>query len=227
MSAQQGGDTGDTGQGGGGGGTARVGGKAVLVIDQPPDKIWRPGEEEPEELSSEEPAKVWLAVEEDHLRKMHHLFVIDQGGRTQVYESDGWRREKPVARALAAAGFGGGGARAPLKARVCPPGVVQFTRIRGFEVSPDKLDEVLMVIRSALAGNLGGFTSVLAGQVGFHGSPLAFEHVWNAAGRPPVIVRQPELVESPELAATPAPINAPALANMALQMSARRLRPDG
>lgn len=156
--------------------------------------------ESPDQNPPEQQAEVWLVSDADHFRAMHDMIAIFRpDGETTIYECDdqAFKAEKPVAAALAAAGFGGSHA-SPVTVRRSKAAGGGFVRHRGFHVSPDKLGEVEMIVKIALAGNLGGFTGVLMGQVGFHRSAFAFEYAWAAAGMPPIRVAQPPLCPSAE-----------------------------
>ncbi len=154
----------------------------------------------PEQKQPSKQAEVWLVSDADHFRAMHDMIaLIDPDGKTTIYECDdrGFQAEKPVRAVLAAAGFSGTHA-SPVKVRGHKGAAGGFVKHRGFRVSPDKLGEVEMMVKIALAGNLGGFTGVLMGQVGFHRSAFAFEYAWAAAGKPPLHVAQPPLCPSAE-----------------------------
>jgi hypothetical protein len=176
------------------------------------------------EREKEERAEVWLVADADHFRAMHDMIVIQRGDEVVLLECDEleFRGEKPIAALLAAAGFSGGSHASPVRVQVTEGVKAGFVPYRGFSVPASRIDEVEMMIRMALAGNLGGFTGVLMGQVGFHRSAFAFEYAWAAAGMPPIKVRQPSLCPSGEGAHGPASIHEHALANPRLLQTLAR-----
>ncbi|MBK8259322.1 MAG: hypothetical protein IPK82_42545 [Polyangiaceae bacterium] len=146
---------------------------------------------------SEQHAELSLVADATDLRAMHDMIALSDGGTLRIFECDGWTSEKPVDRALALAGFLPGSAASPVRVRVCTcdrPIVV----LKSFAFPLGSIGRVEMMVRMAMAGNLGGFMPLVAGQTGFHRAAVAFEHVWNAAGRPPIRTVHPELVQGSE-----------------------------
>jgi hypothetical protein len=144
-----------------------------------------------ETQESPERIEVWLVADADDHRAMHDMIALYDGDSTMIFESVGWKPERPVDRVLAAAGFRPGEQASPIFVRECSC-EVPIVRLRGFSAPASQRAEVEMMIRMAMAGNLGGFWPVVAGQTGFHRVQLAFEYVWAAAGRPPIRLRHPE-----------------------------------
>lgn len=143
--------------------------------------------------SSPEPLEVWLVSDADDYRAMHDYILFEQGQERTLYECEGQPPGKPIAALLAATGFTSGASSAPVNVIVLPPEGIEYVKIRGFKVEAEKRGSLEFAVRVALQGNLGGFTSVLTGQVGFHRPVYAFEYLWAVAERPPVLVRHPEI----------------------------------
>lgn len=156
----------------------------------------------------EKQGEVWLVSDADDFRAMHDMIAIFRpDGETTIYECDeaGFEPKKPVLAVLGAAGFSGSFA-SPVRVRGHRAEGGGFVRHRGFSVAKDKLGEVEMMIKIALAGNLGGFTAVHMAQAGFHRSVFAFEYAWAAAGMPSVRVQHPPVCASAEGANAPGSI---------------------
>jgi hypothetical protein len=145
-----------------------------------------------DETSADRPqAELWYATESDPFRALHDVLELARGEDRQLYECGGWsgRPESAVQAVLGAAGFIGAEPR-PVSVRALDPGV-EVVRHFGFAVEDEALGAVEEAIRTGLRGDLGGFTAVLMGQVGFHRSVYAFAHVWTAAGKPPILLVHP------------------------------------
>ena len=146
-------------------------------------------------------AEVWLVSDAHSFRAMHDMIaVVRPDGSLTVYECDdqGFDPEKPIAALLGAAGFSGSH-HSPVKVRTANAATgAGFVRHRGFRVPADQLAEVEMMIKIALAGNLGGFTGVHMGQIGFHRSVFALEYAWLAAGMPQTMIVHPNMGGSSE-----------------------------
>lgn len=147
------------------------------------------GEEE------DEKAWVWHASDGVDVRMMHDCIVVSLAGEMRVFECLQKAPPRAVSMVLAAAGFEGGFGGSEIEIdddEVEERGLVYH---RGFQVDAGKLADVEMAIRTALAGDKGGFTPVLAALGGFHrGTYFAFEHVWAAAGMPQLHTRHPNLI---------------------------------
>lgn len=141
-----------------------------------------------------ETIEVWLVTDADDHRAMHEMLALYADGTCTVFETVGWKPERPVERLLAVAGFTGGSGASPLSVKTlsCETPIVQ---LKGFSAPASFRVDVEMTIRAALTGDLGGFSPVAAGQSGYHRVEMAFEQVWAAAGRPPVRARHPHLVQ--------------------------------
>ena len=146
------------------------------------------------EATESETIEVWLVTDADDHRAMHEMIALYADGTCTVFETVGWKPERPVERVLAVAGFIAGSAASPLAVKIlsCETPVVQ---IKGFTAPASSRVDVELTIRAALTGDRGGFSPVAAGQSGFHRVEMAFEQVWAAAGRPPVRSRHPHLVQ--------------------------------
>jgi hypothetical protein len=136
-------------------------------------------------------AEVWYCTESDPFRALHDVFEVKHGDRRQLYECRGWggRPESAVKAALGAAGFVGGSPR-EVGVRALSD-EVDVIRHFGFHVDPGEIGAVEEALREGLMGNLGGWTSVLMGQAGFHRSVYAFAHTWAQAGKPPILLAHP------------------------------------
>jgi hypothetical protein len=139
---------------------------------------------------------VWLVRDADDRRAMHDMILIERGDERTILEAGPVQPERPVTALLALAGFTGAPGPSPEAATVGDD--IAFVRLRGFTLKdPARAADAAMTARLALAGKLGGFHPVAHGQSGFHRAAFAFEHVWNAAGCPPIRVLHPELVDGP------------------------------
>jgi hypothetical protein len=139
---------------------------------------------------------VWLVRDADDRRAMHDMILIERGDERTLLESGGWQPERPITALLGLAGFAG--AASGSAAALTVGDDVPFVRVRGFTLrDPARAADAEMTARLALAGKLGGFHPIAHGQAGFHRAALAFEHVWNASGCPPIRVLHPEMVEGP------------------------------
>jgi hypothetical protein len=140
------------------------------------------------------PLEVWLARPADDHAAMHDLLELRRGGQSTLLEVAGWAKESPIEAVLAALGFEGT-ARAPTTCREVHG--VDFIAVRGFCV-PDDLNAsaIEAALHRAMTGQLGGLSGVAHGQAGFHRATRAFEHVWEVAGSPPILVRHPPCVGS-------------------------------
>lgn len=149
-------------------------------------------------------ARVRLMQAAEDLRRMHTAIALTRGGKTRMFEVDGWRPDRPVARLLAAGGFRSAPALG-LAARQVEP-EEPYVELMSFDVPEGAAAAVEGRIMDALAGRSGGFSQVVAGLTGFHRIPAAFALAWHAAGCPPVRVRHPEWVEAAPEAGRPGPI---------------------
>lgn len=139
-------------------------------------------------------AAVKLLQSAEDLRRMHDVIALCRGAAQNLYEVEGWRPERPVARVLAAAGF----VPAPaLGLRPSPADPdTQYVEIMRFELPEGaSLAGVEGRVRDALSGKTGGFSAVVAGQTGFHRLPAVFSLAWHAAGCPKILVSHPAWVE--------------------------------
>jgi hypothetical protein len=146
---------------------------------------------------SEGHAELSLVADASDLRAMHDMIALSDGESLRIFECDGWGPEKPVDRALALAGFLPGSAASPVRVRTCGCDRT-IVVLKSFAFPLGLIGQVEMMVRMAMAGNLGGFMPLVAGQTGFHRAAVAFEHVWNAAGRPAVRTVHPELAQGIE-----------------------------
>jgi len=167
---------------------------------------------------------VWLVSDADDYRAMHDYILFEQGDEGTLYECEGEEPVKPVAALLAAAGFGPGTDAAPIRVQTMPADSVRFVRMRGFKVEADKRGSLEFAVRVVLRGGLGGFTSVLAGQVGFHRAVFAFEYLWAVADRPQVLVRHPAMDRSIGGGRVPGAIDRAAFMNQSLLATITRGR---
>lgn len=136
-------------------------------------------------------AEVWLVRETDHFRAGQLLIAIYRGGEPELIESTGFKPAKPVDAVLALAGFKGG-ETSTLAAKNVRAGDVHFEREQGFAVDEGRVDAIEMEVRKVLGGLTGGFLPLHSQQVSFGCTViavLAFEHAWNVAGRPPLMLR--------------------------------------
>jgi hypothetical protein len=139
-------------------------------------------------------ATVWLAHPAEDLRRNHGMVVLARGDTATAYELGGWKEEKPIARLMALAGY------APSKPLGTGPRVVEvaaqaFVPIMGFRVPNAMLGAITMRVDQAMRGELGGFSSLSLGQLGFHQAHTAFMAAWQAAGSPEMHVRKPQWVD--------------------------------
>jgi hypothetical protein len=146
---------------------------------------------------------VWLARDGSDVRMMHDFIVVRGPSGPRVFECTTGGAGRAVSGVLAAAGFAGG-ASAGVEVTMTDVEDRGLVLLRGFAVEDGDAADLEMEIRSALAGELGGFLPVLASVSTFH-SPahLAFEYVWASAGKPPITIRQPSLTGGPGRGATP------------------------
>jgi hypothetical protein len=158
-------------------------------------------------------AEIWLVSDADHFRTMHDMIAVVVDGTTRIYECEsGHEAEKPVRAVLGAAGFSGSN-KSPVTVKTHNEAIGGFVKHRCFHVPKDKLADVEMMIKIALAGNLGGFTGVLSGQTNFHRSAFAFEYAWAAAGMPAVRIAHPTMAQAASGNDAPGPILDRALAD--------------
>lgn len=150
---------------------------------------------------------VWHAADGSDLRSMHDFILLSTNEGSTLFECVPRTPGRAVSTLLGACGFTGSPVRG-VDVTVTKVETRGFVLLRGFELGPtgaeragaqgasaeEAAGEIEMEIRSALAGELGGFFPVLATISSFH-SPahLAFEYVWAAAGKPPISVRPPAL----------------------------------
>jgi hypothetical protein len=167
---------------------------------------------------------VWLVSDADDYRAMHDYILFEQGNDGTLYECEGQAPVKPVGALLAAAGFGPGTDEAPVRVQTMPAASIRFVKMRGFEVEADKRASLDFAVRVVLRGGLGGFTSVLAGQVGFHRAIFAFEYLWAVAGRPSILVKHPAMERSIGGGRVPGAIDQAAFMNPSLLATITRLR---
>jgi hypothetical protein len=151
------------------------------------------------------PPSVWLAQPAEDLRRGHHVVVLARGGSLQAYEIDGWKEEKPIARLLSLAGH------APAKPLGTAPRLVNVDEqmlvpVMGFSVPQGKLGAVTLKLAQAMRGELGGFSALGLGQLGFHQAHTAFQAAWEAAGKPPMQVRRPQWVDPGASSGVPLPL---------------------
>jgi hypothetical protein len=139
------------------------------------------------------PTQIWYGSENDPFRALHDLFEVTRGEDRYLYECTGWegRSDSCVKAALSAAGFIGGSPREVFLRKLDPGDGVEITRHFGFEVEDSMFGAVEEALLVGLSGDLGGWTSALMSQVGFHRSIYAFSHIWAAAGKPPVRIAHP------------------------------------
>lgn len=140
------------------------------------------------------PLEVWIGRPADDYAAMHDLIELRREGQSTLLEVAGWAPESPVEAVLAALGFQGT-ARAPTICREAH--AVDFIAVRGFRV-PDDLQPsaIEAALHQAMTGQLGGLSGVAHGQAGFHRATRAFEHAWEVAGGPPILLRHPPSVSS-------------------------------
>lgn len=142
---------------------------------------------------TDERAQIWYATESDPFRALHDVLELVRGEDRQLFECGGWsgRPESCVTAALMAAGCVPGDPREVSVRALDPEDGIDVIRHFGFRVDDAALGAAEEAIRAGLRGDLGGWTGVLMGQVGFHRSVLAFSHVWAAAGKPPLLLAHP------------------------------------
>jgi hypothetical protein len=147
---------------------------------------------------------VWHAADGSDFRTMHDFILISAPDGMTLFECVPSGPGRPVAELLAVCGFTGeAGPGVQVRAsKVDNRGIIL---LRGFELEGEASADIEMEVRSALAGQLGGFFPVLAACSNYH-SPayLAFEYVWAAAGNPPISVRPPTLARGPRADKAPA-----------------------
>ena len=164
---------------------------------------------------------VWLARDASDLRMMHDFILVRGPRGARVYECTVGGAGRAVTGVLSAAGFAAGES-AGVEVMVTEVEDRGFVLLRGFAVEDGEAADLEMEIRSALAGELGGFIPVLASVSTFH-SPahLAFEYVWASAGKPPITIRQPSLTGGPGRGTAPASTLIPAWGEPRYALSCR------
>jgi hypothetical protein len=150
---------------------------------------------------------VWLAQPAEDLRRSHHMVALARGEQAQAFEIEGWREEKPTNRLFAIAGYAAAGAVGTKPKRV-DMATQSLVPTMGFTVPNGKLGAVTMKLEQAMRGELGGFSSLSHGQLGFHQAHAAFMAAWEAAGQPPIHVRQPQWVDPGASSGVPRPLSA-------------------
>ena len=140
---------------------------------------------------------IWHASDGSDLRTMHDFIFMKTQDGCRIFECATGGASRAVESLLGVCGFrqGASSGAEVVVTEVEDRGVVLQ---RGFWVPSGEELELEMVIRASLSGNLGGFFPVLAAVATFHRSPaLAFEHVWAAAGKPRIVLRQPDVADGP------------------------------
>jgi hypothetical protein len=161
---------------------------------------------------TQEYGEISLVADASDQRAMHDMLALSDGTSLRIFECVEWEAEKPVDKALVLAGFLPGPAASTVRVKICAcdrPIVV----LKSFAFPMSAIGEVEMMVKMAMAGNLGGFLPLVAGQTGFHRAAVAFEHVWNAAGRPAVRSVHPEIVSGVEAGERPVSLLASAVTN--------------
>jgi hypothetical protein len=138
-------------------------------------------------------AEVCEASEADPRRAMHTLLLLRCPGQpSRFYEAGDWAPSSPIDDVLGAAGFNGSSPSRP-DAVSCTESEVSVTVLRGFYIPMSAAGAAEAAIRSALKGDLGGFSGVFHQQSGFHNVIGAFDSVWRKLGGPPIHVYQANL----------------------------------
>ncbi|MBK8256519.1 MAG: hypothetical protein IPK82_28100 [Polyangiaceae bacterium] len=146
--------------------------------------------------SSPPMGEFWEAREAGSKRALHLIYLlVEADGSVTILDTDGWSPSSAVQAVLGAAGFTNA-ARGGLTVVERDPREVKFEPVRGFRFPAAETRKIQVAARTALAGSVGGFRDVVVGAVGFHNNPLAFDMVWEAAGRPPVVVRGADLADA-------------------------------
>ncbi len=160
--------------------------------------------------NQQEYGEISLVTDASDKRAMHEMLALSDGTSLRIFECDGWEAEKPVDKALVLAGFlpGSGASTVRVKTCACDRPIVV---LKSFAFPMSAIGEVEMMIKMAMAGNLGGFWPLVAGQTGFHRAAVAFEHVWNAAGRPAIRNVHPDFVVGSEAGDRPVSLLASAV----------------
>lgn len=171
-------------------------GTADVTGDEEPAVSFPDGDESP---------MVWLAQPAEDLRRNHGMVVLARGKSAIAYEIGGWQEEKPIDRLFSLAGY------APPKPVSTSPQPVNvdeqaFAPIMGFKAPPGTLGSITMRLSQAMKGELGGFSSLSLGQLGFHQAHTAFMAAWEASGKPPLHTKQPQWVDLGAGSGVPLPV---------------------
>jgi hypothetical protein len=137
---------------------------------------------------------VWLAQPAEDLRRNHGMVVLARGKNAVAYEMGGWQDEKPIDRLFALAGYT---PPKPVSTAPQPVNVDEqaFAPIMGFKAPSGTLGSITMRLAQAMKGEMGGFSSLSLGQLGFHQAHTAFMAAWEVAGKPPIHKKQPQWVD--------------------------------
>jgi hypothetical protein len=77
------------------------------------------------------------------------------------------------------------------------PNEISLFKIRGFHAPRAERDKIAEAVRRAMTGDTGGWWPLVLDTTGFNACPSAFEAAWEAADKPPVLLRHPRL-DQPE-----------------------------
>jgi len=155
-------------------------------------------------------AAIWHATDGSDLRSMHDFILVRGPRSTRVLECSVGGAARAAKTLLEVAGFLPGSRGSGVEVIDTDVADRGFVLVRGFEIDPAEALTLELEIRAALAGDLGGFVPVLAAVATYHRAVhFAFEHVWAAAGKPPIVVRQPGLTGGPGRLPAPASLLKP------------------